>query len=370
MTLPYNAMRKTLYKERKLMVLVFLCLIIRLFSSNSHVVENYYSLGIYPYLARSLRFLFGWIPFSLGDIFYVSFFFWVLYRLLVYFTKRKFQNWDKLLAWAKVKKLLNFILTLYIIFNLFWGLNYNRLGISPQLQLKVLPYSTQDLTLLAGLLQLRINEAGQRVDSLQRSRSNKSASLIKEATSAYQKARDSFPFLKYQYVSVKPSMISHIGQYLGFTGYYNPFTGEAQLKTTVPVFLKPFILTHEIAHQLGYAKENEANFVAYLACKNDLDNQTRYSAYFEMNLYALADLRTRDSSLVKKLKLNWNSRVRNDYADLIHYFKETENPIEPIIMGAYDQFLKMNNQPKGNKSYNEVIAWLIAYMKKYGPGAV
>ncbi len=66
-------------------------------------------------------------------------------------------------------------------------------------------------------------------------------------------------------------MYSYLGNYLGFTGYYNPFTGEAQVNTTVPLFVQPFTTCHEIGHQLGYAKENEANFAGYLAAKSSPD---------------------------------------------------------------------------------------------------
>jgi hypothetical protein len=75
-----------------------------------------------------------------------------------------------------------------------------------------------------------------------------------------------------------------LGNYVGFTGYYNPFTGEAQVNTTVPKFLQPFTASHEVAHQLGYAKEMEANFVGYLAASHSTDTLFRYSVYLDLFL--------------------------------------------------------------------------------------
>ncbi len=56
---------------------------------------------------------------------------------------------------------------------------------------------------------------------------------------------------------------------LGVTGYLNPFTNEAQVNTTVPAFLQPFMTCHEIAHQLGFAPEEDANFVWIPSCQQD-----------------------------------------------------------------------------------------------------
>ena len=53
-----------------------------------------------------------------------------------------------------------------------------------------------------------------------------------------------------------------------FLGYYNPFTGEAQVNTNVPAFVIPFTTCHEMAHQIGYASESEASFVGFLVIRN------------------------------------------------------------------------------------------------------
>jgi hypothetical protein len=83
-----------------------------------------------------------------------------------------------------------------------------------------------------------------------------------------------------------------LGNYTGFTCYYNPFTGEAQLNTTIPRFLQPFIACHEVAHQLGYAKENEASFVGYLAAKGSGNALLQYSTYLDIFMHANRNLFT------------------------------------------------------------------------------
>jgi hypothetical protein len=162
-----------------------------------------------------------------------------------------------------------------------------------------------------------------------------------------------------------------VGHLIGFTGYYNPFTAEAQLKTNIPVFLKPFVVTHEIAHQAGYAKENEASFVAWLTCQSSGDLNFRYSAYFEVYRDAIYACRqTPNKELTEKIRKNVHPRVRQDILDLQRYLLRNRNFVEPLMSGAYDQYLKLNNQPKGKATYNEVVAYVMAYWKKFGSSAI
>jgi hypothetical protein len=62
--------------------------------------------------------------------------------------------------------------------------------------------------------------------------------------------------------------------------------------------------------------------------------------------------------------------VKKDYRSYLQYIYDSKNVVEPFVSVFYDNYLKMNNQPKGARTYNEVTAWLIAYLKKYGPEAI
>jgi len=212
----------------------------------------------------------------------------------------------------------------------------------------------------------RLNMYAAQLDTNGRKALNNNKVLFQQAVAVYGTTARIYPFLQYQVPSIKPSLYSSIGHLFGFTGYYNPFTGEAQVKTNVPSFLKPFIVAHEMAHQLGYAKENEANFVGYLACRSSADIQFQYSVYFELFWYAANDLYRKDSAKAKYYKSILHPQVLRDYQALRQYLLQTDNFIEPYISKVYDEYLKWNSQPKGKRTYNEVIAFLIAYQKKYG----
>ncbi|OLY93362.1 hypothetical protein BUE76_16850 [Cnuella takakiae] len=352
------------------MILVALALLIRLFATQPGWVEQYYSRGIYPWLAFGGRSLLGWIPFSIGDILYGLAMVYLGYALVK--GVRNYRNSSSKKMWAKdfLRSLLNAALLIYIVFQSFWGLNYSRQGIASQLELKVLPYTLKDLGIVAEQLQYRLEQTAPQVDTVGRLHFNQNRNLLYAGMAAYAQAEVEHPFLRYQAPSVKPSLFTSLGHLVGFTGYYNPFTFEAQIKTSVPVFLKPFIVTHEMAHQLGYAKESEANFVAFLTGKSATNADVRYSIYFELFLYTLSDIRRSDTTMANSLRQAAPPQVQRDLAAFADYLEKSRNPVEPYMARIYDAYLRWNNQPKGRMSYNEVIAWLVAYGKKYGRGAI
>lgn len=360
-------MLKRFLRDRGLLLLLFTALAVKLFSLREAWVERWYTYGFYPAFSRLLRLLFGWIPFSLGDLLYAFAFVWLLRKVFRAVKRLARRQYDRLLLEALVRKYLKLVLWIYLVFNLFWGLNYNRAGIAGQLGLDVQPYGAEALTTLATVLQQRLNAAAPGVDSLERLRLDRdNAALFQTGIRAYEQARDSFPFLAYRSPSIKPSLYSPVGHLFGFTGYYNPFTAEAQLKLTVPVFVKPFVLCHEMAHQVGYAKENEANLVAFFAGRHSANPEFRYSAYFDVYLYAIRELARFDTAAFQRLRRTVHPQVKKDYGAYQAYLLRSQNVMEPVMSEFYDRYLKLNNQPKGKGSYNEVVAWLVAYVKRYG----
>ncbi|MBI5371568.1 MAG: DUF3810 domain-containing protein [Sphingobacteriales bacterium] len=333
-------------------------------------VERNYSLGVYPRIAQAQRYLFGWIPFSIGDLFYafliiiIVFQSWKFFRLLFrrQLTRKFFVE--------ALQQGIFFVLFIYVFFNLLWGLNYNRQGIAGQLGLEVKAYSLRDLDTLTGALQASLNKYAPFVTEAQRDSFNKKRNLFRSATEAYRQAAARYVFLSYSPQSVKPSIYSYLGNYLGFQGYYNPFSGEGQVNTTIPRFMEPFVTTHEVAHQVGYARENEANFVAFLAC-HDYDSPVfRYSMYLDMYNYALGEVYRRDTALAKAFQLKVHPQVKKDQKAFIDFYRRYSNPVEDLVAWGYGHFLRANNQPAGKRSYNEVVAWLVAYYKKFGVGSL
>lgn len=363
-------MFRSLLRDRKLLLLLVFALVIKIFSLFPSLVERHYTYGFYPYFSRLLRIFLGWFPFSFGDLLYIgAFIFLVLkaWKLINLLAKRQVKEY---LSWILFRKYLRLVLWIYIVFNLFWGLNYDRQGIASQLNLDVQPYTTGELVHVTALLQQRLNFYAARVDSIKRLEYQHNEILFNQGIANYSVIESQYPFLAYHNPSVKPSLYSGIGHYFGFSGYFNPFTSEAQLNTAEPVFLKPFVVDHEIAHQLGYGKENEASFVSYLACKASPSTDFRYSVYYELWSDAIAECRMRGDTSIKQFRKQLHPRVIRDKWEEIQFRMKKKNRMEPYVSDFYNNYLKLNNQPKGLATYNEVIAWLIAYTKKYGEEAL
>lgn len=335
------------------------------FSAFPVLVEKYYSTKFYTWFSSILRLLQGYIPFSVGDILYAIIIIWLIKKtvtlIILLFNKR----WNKKSFLNGLHKTINRLLWLYIIFNIFWGLNYDRLGIAYQLKFEPAKYDTSSLKQITADLIKKVNAYRLQVRDAQLVYPG-NKEIFRRTTEAYEQVQKRFPFLRYNNPSIKRSLFSEAGNYLGYLGYYNPLTGEAQVNVKVPKFSIPYITCHEVAHQLGYASESEANFVGYLAAKSSADKLFNYSVYFDLFNYANNELFYRDSMTARENYKKLDTLVKLDIKAYRKYVLQYRNQIEPFIRIFYNNYLKANNQPKGIESYNEIVAWLIAYQKKYG----
>ncbi len=305
------------------------------------------------------------VPFSFGDLLYLAAIIWLLFalvRMIRTFIRRE-AGW----GWfgSFLRRTVFVCLWVYVLFNGLWGLNYDRLGIAYQLRLKVHPYTTEELKMLTWRLETRLNQ----LDSLarvDRPRLDHHRDLFTGAVMAYDSLAGKDERFNYPFSSLKPSLFSYIGLYLGYSGYYNPFTGEAQVNTCQLTFTQPYTTCHEMGHQLGYARENEANFAGYLSAASSPNASFRYSAYFDLFTYASAEMYSWDSALVKAQIKLLHPAIRQDFRDLRAFSRKYANPLESRVWQVYGGYLRANRQPRGIVTYTDVTAWLIAYAEKVG----
>ena len=110
--------------------------------------------------------------------------------------------------------------------------------------------------------------------------------------------------------------------------------------------------------------------IAFFSGRISDNPEFRYSAYYDIYTYAMGELRRYDTTAFKQLRKTVHPQFKKDYRAYLEYLYQNENIVEPLMSDFYDRYLKLNNQPKGKATYNEVVAWLIAYMKKYGREAI
>ena len=338
-------------------ILVVTGLLIYVYTIDPARVEHQYSTGFFPVFSSLLRSFSGLFSFSLGDIIYALLSIWLLWKL-IRFIRIKVNRGSRLL------KLFSLLAVIYVLFNLFWGINYGRQGIAFQLGLKTDEYTIEELKDLNCALIDKVNAT--RKELGERTTYPSPSKILPEVRSAFNEAALIYPFLSLKNTALKPSLWSRLGDYIGFTGYYNPFTAEAQVNVNVPPFIIPFTACHEVAHQIGYAKEMEANFVGYLVAGNSSDKFFRYSAYFDLFLYANRSLRQTDSVTAKIYRNDLDPLVKGDLKEWKEYNLKYNSPLSPVVWWFYGKFLQSNQQPQGILSYDEVTSFLIAYKKKFG----
>ncbi|HLO80089.1 MAG TPA: DUF3810 domain-containing protein [Chitinophagaceae bacterium] len=353
-------MPKGKWPNRSWIVLLAGVVLIRLSILEPQWVEYYYSTGLYFYTSRFMRFMTAWLPFSVGDLIYIAAGLWLIRGLIAGYQaiKNKEANGD----WVRKKAaiLVQVFLSIYLIFNLLWGINYNRQGVAGQLGLKLEDTSAIELSRLTSILLQNTNQLRPADPAIG---FNRSAELAK---SAYRRVGARHEFLESSPFSIKPSIFGVIGNYMGYSGYYNPFSGEGQVNTKVPGFLIPFVTCHEMAHQAGYAKENEANFVGFLAARESKDSALLYSTYLNMFLYANNELRQVDSVSAKENMKMLSPDVMGDIDQYRKWIRAYDTSLGDFIDIVYNQYLKLNEQPAGRRSYNQVVIWLMAYYRQQG----
>ena len=168
----------------------------------------------------------------------------------------------------------------------------------------------------------------------------------------------------YPVSNIKKSIFSLPLNYMGYGGYINPFTLEAQVNAYQPKLRLLTTSAHEIAHQLGYAAEEEANFIAIDAALHSEDLYMQYAGYHLALGYALADCRKRKDIDSKTLYKKLNAGVLKQYQQVSAFWQSYQNPLEPLFKKSYDTYLKANNQTAGINSYSLVVSLLVHKYQK------
>ncbi|WP_034044123.1 DUF3810 domain-containing protein [Wocania ichthyoenteri] len=331
--------------------------LVKLLAHYPEFVETYYSNGLYPVISKIFRYVLGWLPFSFGDLIYA---FAIIYAARWLYKNRKRLQKDTKQWFVDVFAVLSIF---YFVFHLFWGLNYYRLPLHKNLNLNH-DYTTEQLVFVAKKLIKKSNAYHLQItnnDTLKVNIPFSKFEIFKHTQNGYDNLKEMFPHLEYHPKSVKKSLFSYPLTYMGFSGYLNPLTNEAQVDALIPVYKFPTTTAHEIAHQLGYAAENEANFIGFLATINNDDVYFKYTGYTFGLRFCLNEIYRRDEALYEAIVVDVNTGILKNYEEVRSFWEAHQNPTEPIFKLFYGNFLKANSQTKGMESYSYVVALLVNY---------
>ncbi|HEY9220396.1 MAG TPA: DUF3810 domain-containing protein [Lutibacter sp.] len=333
---------------------------LRIIAQYPTAIEKYYSNGLYIYISKFLNLLFGWIPFSFGDILYAALAIVIIINIYTAIKNKKLHLKNTLF------KIGGYISILFFIFHLNWGLNYFRQPVYKTLNFENEKYSSNDLLQLTEKLIVKINQVQLSIsknDSIVVENELNKSQIKKVSYTVYEQFRDKYPQFYHENLKVKHSLFSVPLTYMGFAGYLNPLTNEAQVNSLIPKNNYPMIVCHELAHQVGIASESEANFIGYLASTNAEDVYFNYSGYLMALRFCLFEIFQNDPAQFELLKIKLNKGVIKDIQNTENFWESYQNWSEKYFKTFYDTFLKANKQIDGIKGYNKVVVLLVNYHK-------
>lgn len=322
------------------------------------------------YISQPLRILLAWIthllPFSLAEA--MLLFSPVLLILLIWHAVRRYSD-----SWRAVGmyflRILAVACVVFIIFVLVFNAGYfiSPLEHESRLDLDRQDVSADDLYATA----VHLAEAATReAEDVHFRFLDFSAmpytvgELNDKLMDAYDKFCAEHDFITHFESRVKPVMLSEPMSYTHITGVYSFFTGEANLNVNFPDYTLPFTAAHELAHQRGIAREDEANFVAYLVCIGSDDAYIRYSGYLTMYEYVTAALYEADRDLYYDAREPLPNTIRGEQWAYSAFFDQYRDSVASEVTGSVnDTYLKLQGT-EGTKSYGLVVDLAVAYDKK------
>lgn len=314
-------------------------------------------------LRGALAYITNWIPFSLGEALIL------LAPMLavvavVWGNRRYADTWRQVFCFVGMACSLASIF--FSLFALGFGMGYHGTGLDQKLGIERSEVSAEELShtaeILIGLInenaeELTFNADGQAVMPYSYNE------MSKKLVVAYDSLCDTYDFIPRLSSRVKPVMLSKPWTYTHVAGVYTYFTGEANINTNFPDYTLPYTAAHEMAHQRGVAREDEANFIAFLVCMQSDDAYIRYSGALNLFEYVANALYAADSEAYVALYSTISPRARLEMAAYSEFFSKYADSVASDITGAVnDTFLKLQGT-QGTASYGFVVDIAVAYYR-------
>lgn len=334
--------------------------------------SEWYAAHIYPLLVRTVGGVSGLLPFSLAEgVVYAlaaCAILWLIRLFLCALRQDKGGFKTRLLSGSK--KLFWTASLIFLLYTFQCGINYYRTPFSFFSGLSIKPSSAGELAALSAELAGEANRLALQCSAMPSGPtllgfSQREASLL--GVRAMEKLGESYPALSGYYPPAKPVLFSRGLSYLDLTGVYFPPTIEANYNADAPAFHIPETICHELSHLRGFMREDEANFIAYLACRGSGEPIFQYSGTMTALIHSINALYAADPALYSEAAALLGEQVCIDLSYNSAYWKQFEGPAAAVSNFANDTYLKANAQPEGVRSYGRMVDLLLAdYRMRHG----
>ena len=259
---------------------------------------------------------------------------------------------------------------LSLIFSTFvfaFGTGYHNYSLDKKLDLDKKEVSAEELAKTAEWLIDEVNSSLYAVEFKDKS-SSVNPYTIRQTNllllDAYKKLSSEYDFLPKLTSYVKPIILSKPMTYTHISGVYTFFTGEANVNTNGPDYSIPYTMAHELAHQRGIAREDEANFIAFLVCINTNDPYIKYCGYMNLCEYVLGALYSADQKLWEEAYKKLDNRAIYEMIAYNEFYEKYQDNVVGEISGAINDAYLQANGTEGTKSYGLVVDLAVAYFHK------
>lgn len=307
---------------------------------------------------RVLGVLWGWCPFPVWEIILVLLVLSVPVGLVFAIKKKKVLGW--------LSALLECIVLLIFLFVSLWGLNHFAPTIGEQTGLEVAEYTTDQLKAAAAYYAEMASFYSSEVERDENGsvRLPEFSVLSDEGVAAYERLAEYNERFRVSATRVKPLLASEAFAYMGTTGVFVCYTGEAGVSTDTYSLSQPFTICHELGHSAAVARENETNYLAFLACRASQNNLFRYSGYYTAFIYCYNALYRESPSAARSMWNLCSEEVLHDSSVHVVHNKQYDGKVQKAAQAVNDAYLKSFSEP-GVKSYGLVVDYLIAeYLKE------
>ncbi len=347
------------YKRLLFGVFAVLGVVLTFLASRSQwYTEQIFSTFFYKWYSQIVSVLFSFVPFSVGEVVLLALAAGIIGRV-IYSIRKSITETSWIPVVNDVFSLVAIASCLYFIFVISCGLNYYRMDFSYYLNKEEREYTEEELLSMtidyieiAGALRVNITE-----EDMEQTYQELSSS----ARDSFEDLSQLYPVLNGNYSKPKPLyLISEAMSYTEITGIFNPFTMEANVNVAVPHYTIPYTMLHEQAHQRGFMKEDEANFIAFLAGREGEDEYTKYSAYMAAIGNCLGTLSRVNPEYYQEALSYLNEEQVADRTEKFEYWeKYDDQPVSQVFTEINDNYLKANGQTEGVVSYGEVVELLL-----------
>lgn len=310
---------------------------------------------------RALAFVSDVIPFSLGEVLVVLS---PLIVISVIVSAARMKG-----GRARIRFLagfLAFVSIFYTSYVFMLGVGYQRTKLNSRLGFASVEVTEQALADTMTALRSECESLLDEIDYLENGSSYSDISFDEMCASileGYERLEADYPELNIKTFDsrAKQVYLSRALTAFEISGVYTFFTGESNVNVYYPEYGVPFTIAHELAHQRGIARENEANFVAFLACVRADSAYVRYSAYMNMFEYVASALSRTNKDRFREIYLTADERIRGEISAFNEFYKAHKNELMAKISDFLnDNYLKASGT-EGIISYGLVVELCVSY---------